>query len=298
MGIAGSNKLLPQDRGAENGEPIARHQAEREDTVVTRTALSYLLLLAICCCATGRADDQGEALRVRVLTYNIHHGEGVDGKLDLQRIAKVITAVEPDLVAVQEVDQKVERTGKVDQPAKLAELTSLNGAFGGNFKFQGGDYGNLVLSRWPIDKQRNHKLPSLRDGEPRGVLEVEVALPGDAGSLCLLATHLDHRQDEAERIASAKVLNELKTPSLALLAGDLNDVPDSRTLETLRRHWTVSNEKPLPTIPVGKPDRQIDYVLFKPGARWRVVETRVLEEAVASDHRALLAILEIIPEAK
>jgi endonuclease/exonuclease/phosphatase family metal-dependent hydrolase len=256
------------------------------------------LLLAICCCATGRADNPGEALRVRVLTYNIHHGQGVDGNLDLQRLAMVITAVEPDLVAVQEVDQKVERTGKVDQPAELAKLTNLNGAFGGNFKFQGGDYGNLVLSRWPIEKQRNHKLPSLRDGEPRGVLEVEVALPGDAGSLCLLATHLDHRQDEAERLASAKVLNELKTLPLALLAGDLNDVPGSTTLETLRRDWTVSNEKPLPTIPVGKPDRQIDYVLFKPGARWKVVETRVLEEAVASDHRALLAILEIIPEAK
>src|SRR5690606_78873 len=62
-------------------------------------------------------------LRLRVLSYNIHHGEGIDGKLDLERIAKVILAVKPDLVAVQEVDQNTERADKIDQPAELARLT-------------------------------------------------------------------------------------------------------------------------------------------------------------------------------
>ncbi|MEX2025646.1 MAG: endonuclease/exonuclease/phosphatase family protein, partial [Pirellulaceae bacterium] len=62
-------------------------------------------------------------LQLRVLTYNIHHGEGIDGKLDLPRIARVIESVDPDLVALQEVDRRVERTGSVDQPAELARLT-------------------------------------------------------------------------------------------------------------------------------------------------------------------------------
>src|SRR3954468_2494324 len=88
--------------------------------------------------------------RVRVLSYNIHHGEGVDGKLDLERIAAVINAVEPDLVALQEVDQRVARTRLIDEPADLARLTKMHVAFGANLALQGGHYGNAVLSRWPI----------------------------------------------------------------------------------------------------------------------------------------------------
>jgi len=232
------------------------------------------------------------AFRLRVLTYNIHHGEGVDGKLDLERIAGVINAVEPDLVALQEVDQKTERTGKVDQPAELARLTKMNAAFGGNLRYQGGDYGNMVLSRFPIKQQRNHKLPSFDEGEPRGVLEVEVELPDQAGAITFLSTHFDHRPPDQERIASAKTILELTLQPLAILAGDLNDLPESKTLAALGKTWKSPSEKPLPTIPVPTPKRQIDYVLFKPADRWKVVEARVLEEAIASDHRPLLVVLE------
>jgi len=77
-----------------------------------------------------------------VLTYNIHHGEGVDGKLDLVRIAKVIQEVEPDIVALQEVDQNAGRSGQVDQAAELGRLTKMRSVFGGNIALQGGEYGN------------------------------------------------------------------------------------------------------------------------------------------------------------
>src|SRR5687768_15481548 len=103
-----------------------------------------LAALAVCwtCCALigcspqqpaarGASDvDRPPPLRLRVLTYNIHHGEGVDGRLDLERIARVITAEEPDLVALQEVDVKTRRTGGVDQAAELARLTGMHFAFG------------------------------------------------------------------------------------------------------------------------------------------------------------------------
>lgn len=243
----------------------------------------------------GVPAEAAEPLRLRVLTYNIHHGEGVDRKLDLERIAKVINSVEPDVVSVQEVDQKVPRSGKVDQPAELMRLTKMQGAFGGNLKLQGGDYGNVVLSRWPIKMHQNQKLPSFDNGEPRGVLAAEVELPDGLGTLTFLATHFDHRANEQERIASAKQINEMTTQPLALLAGDLNAVPESKPLEILCTMWKVANEHPQPTIPVDKPTRQIDFVLLKPAARWKVIETRVLDEAVASDHRAFLATLELLP---
>jgi endonuclease/exonuclease/phosphatase family metal-dependent hydrolase len=247
-----------------------------------------------------KSERKDKPLRLRVLTYNIHHGEGVDGKLDLERIAKVITAAKPDVVALQEVDQKMSRTGNVDQPAELARLTGLEVVFGSNLKILGGDYGNAVLVRpakdgLTVKSQQNHALASLDRGEQRGALAVELALPG-GGELLLLATHLDHRPPDAERLASATSINELvgKSPDRpALLAGDLNTVPDSAVLKRLLESWTNTTTKPLPTIPVARPERQIDYVLVRPAARWKVIETTVLDEPIASDHRPLLTVLEL-----
>ena len=236
--------------------------------------------------------------RLRVLSYNIHHGEGVDGKLDLARIASVIRSVEPDIVALQEVDQKVARTQGVDQPEELARLTKMQVVFGGNIALQGGAYGNAVLSRLPILRHANHKLPCLDNGEQRGVLELQVELPGNSQPLRVLATHLDHRRSDQERMASAKMIHELtvkQTDLPALLIGDLNDTPESNVLSEFGKLWIRANEKPLSTIPVTKPTRQIDFILFRPKDRWIVTETKVLDEAIASDHRPILAVFELLP---
>jgi len=248
--------------------------------------------------ASTQGSEAGSASRLRVLSYNIHHGEGVDHKLDLQRIAGVIKSANPDWVALQEVDKGTRRTDRVDQPAELARLTGMNVVFGGNIRYQGGDYGNAVLSRLPIKRHKNHHLPLFDDGEQRGVLEVEVQMPDGGGTVLLLATHLDHRRGDRERLASAATINNLaaaRAGQPAVLAGDLNDLPDSKTLRRFRTVWTPANEKVLPTIPVKEPTRQIDFILFRPADRWKVIEVRVLEEAVASDHRAIFAVLELTP---
>lgn len=232
---------------------------------------------------------------VRVLTYNIHHGEGVDRKLDLERIAKVINAVKPDLVALQEVDRKTKRTGGVDQAKRLSKLTKLRMAYGANIKFQGGEYGNAILSRWKISKQKNVLLPN-SDGEQRGVIVAEIARPGMKEPLIFLATHLDHRRPDGDRLRAAKTINVLiagykQRP--AILAGDLNDVPSSRVLKEFGKTWRIGWSKERPTIPVARPTRQIDFILHRPAERWKVVDMRVLKEATASDHRALLAVFEL-----
>src|SRR6185503_1828899 len=109
---------------------------------------------------------------VRVMTYNIHHGEGTDGKIDLNRIAEVILSARADIVALQEVDRSVERTARRDLVAELAELTKMNFAFGKNIDYQGGDYGNAVLSRFRVLKYENRHYKMIRDGEQRGLLQV------------------------------------------------------------------------------------------------------------------------------
>lgn len=260
-----------------------------------------LVLCCLMCTASvhARADETVPIKdTLRVLTYNIHHGEGIDGKLDLARIAAVIRSAEPDIVALQEVDQKAERTGKVDQPAELSKLTGMNVAFGDNIKLQGGSYGNAVLSRFPIKRHENHPLPPFDKGERRGLFEVEVELPGER-SLLFFATHLDHQRSPKDRNAAAEIITQRSAPlerRPALLAGDLNDGPSSVTLTILAAAgWTRSNTQPMATVPVKSPLRQIDFILFRPEKEWRVIETRVLDEAVASDHRGVLAILHLAP---
>ena len=258
--------------------------------------LMKCVLLATLSLLPVSASHSAEPTRLRVLSYNIHHAEGVDRKLDVERIAGVILSTKPDVVALQEVDQKVKRTDSVDQPAELARLTEMNVVFGANIDLQGGHYGNAVLSRFPITRHKNHLLPNIDDSEQRGVIEAEIALPKFNQSLLLLATHLDYNIHHAERLASAKFINELiaRHPQHpALLAGDLNATPDSETLQLFQAKWTPTNEKPMATVPVNRPTKQIDFILHRPANRWKIVEVKVLDEAVASDHRAIFAVLEL-----
>jgi endonuclease/exonuclease/phosphatase (EEP) superfamily protein YafD len=82
----------------------------------------------------------------------------------------------------------------------------------------------------------------------------------------------------------------------AILAGDLNAVPESAVLKELAMDWRRVSEAAAPTFPAQRPSRQIDYVLVRPARRWRVVDVRVVEEPLASDHRPLVATLELLPE--
>jgi len=253
---------------------------------------------AFCLAAVSGISAVGaEPTRIRILSYNIHHGEGTDGKLDLERLARVIQSVKPDVVALQEVDRGVKRTNGVDEPAELGRLTGLRPLFERNIVFQGGDYGNAILSRLPITSYKNIKLPSHYVGEQRGALVAELTAPDGRTPFRFIATHLDYRPDDGERRDSVKRLEELagEAPDRpTLLVGDLNALPDSPVLGLFEANWKRSNPSLLPTFPSNKPVRQIDYVLYRPAARWKVVENRVLDEPVASDHRPLLVVLELV----
>jgi endonuclease/exonuclease/phosphatase family metal-dependent hydrolase len=240
------------------------------------------------------APDQKPTLRV--LCYNVHHCEGTDGKLDLLRIAKVIRAADPDLVALQELDDKTKRTGGVGQAAELARLTGLYGAFGKAIDFQGGGYGQGVLSRFPLGASTVHPLPGAPKQEARVAFEVRVKI--DGRELSFVTTHLDH-QFAAEREQQAAKLNDLfaGAESPVILAGDLNTTPGSKAFTALTAKWADATAgKGLLTVPVDRPSEQIDHVLFRPAGRFRVVSASVIDEPVASDHRPVLVVLEPVPK--
>ncbi len=247
--------------------------------------------------ARSQTDQSMPPATLRVLTYNIHHGVGDDGKLDLQRIADVINAVKPDLVALQEVDKRVERSNHIDEPAVLAKLTGMHPVFEKNIDFQGGEYGNAILSRSPVIRHVNNKLPQSYADEQRGLLEAHIEHHGRP--VIFYATHFDYRGDDTERLASSVMLKDLieqQSTQTIIVAGDLNTRPDTAVMKKLRKFLVdTHNEENGPgyTFPADNPDRRIDYIMHTPRAGLKVIESRVIDEPVASDHRPLLVVYEM-----
>lgn len=221
---------------------------------------------------------------LRVLAYNIHHGEGMDGVVDLERIAALILKLDPDVVTLQEVDSVVARTNGVDQAVELGRLTGYEPVFSEFMPYQGGGYGMAVLSRWPVDASASLRLP---DGpEPRTSLSVTVRSPRTGHRVRIVGVHF--YRSEVERLAQAKMTEELlKEGQLpTILAGDFNSTPESEVMAHLARSWEIvgKGEDDF-TFPSYAPDREIDYVLFRPYGRFEVVNQFLVDEPVISDHR-------------
>ncbi|MDH5598161.1 MAG: endonuclease/exonuclease/phosphatase family protein [Cyclobacteriaceae bacterium] len=236
---------------------------------------------------------------IKVLSFNILHGATTQGNFDLDRIAKVINEANPDFVALQEVDFKTNRAKNYDLATELGWRTKMVALFGRAMEYDGGEYGEGILSKYSLIQSRNIALPFSPGNEPRAALEVVVRLPsGD--TIAVVGTHLDHLEDETDRIAQVKKINEvfLKNKYPTLLVGDLNDVPGSTPIKILESRWTASYDKenPSPTYPSDNPEMKIDYVMFYPKNRWVVHETKVIQDSIASDHCAYLVTLELVKE--
>ncbi len=225
-----------------------------------------------------------EAPRLRVLTYNIHHGEGTDRKFDLERLAKIIKATEPDVVALQEVDRNTRRASGVDQAVELGKLTGMHAQFGKAMDYSGGEYGEAILSRHKPTNVNVHALPHGPGREPRAAIAVTLAARDGFPELVFIGTHLCHQSND-DRVAQTKKINEAYPPGskvVAILAGDLNARTDSPPMREFGKQWSDTMPK----------RNKIDYVLVRPADPWRVVETKIIPEPVASDHDPVLVVLE------
>jgi endonuclease/exonuclease/phosphatase family metal-dependent hydrolase len=237
-------------------------------------------------CAAGR--DQAATRTFRVMTYNIHHGEGVDGKVDLPRIAEVIKRERADIVALQEVDRGVERTGRRDLPAELAALTGMTCFFSNNFHFQGGEYGNAVLTRFPVKRLANTHFVKVNEVEQRGMLQVTLDLWGS--ELVFMVTHLDYRPDDAARwsnVGEIETLAKQYRSRPVMLCGDFNDVSTNRVCrrlnETFDDTWALAGQSDGFTIPAQKPRKRIDYIWISKDKSLVPLKARV-PQSDASDH--------------
>lgn len=257
--------------------------------------LAAALALVLGAACAGPRAPSARPVRLTVLTYNIHRGVGLDGAPDLERIARVIQESGADLVALQEVDVGTRRSAGVDQAAELARLTGMHVAFGEAMPYDGGSYGEAVLSRLPLEAERVHALPHSGEREPRCALEVRVVTA--AGRLRFVGTHLDHTGDATDRIAQVAELAALFGDDLpTVLAGDFNDQPGAQSLSHLADGWAdVLGPIERATFPADAPERAIDHLFVRPERRFARVSAGVLDESVASDHRPVRAVLELRP---
>lgn len=198
---------------------------------------------------------------IKVMTYNIQLGG-----TGLQNIANVITAQHPDLVCLQEVDSFTTRSGAVNQAMKLGELTGMYYYFSRAMPFQGGAYGDAILSKWPIYQITHYALPA-GSGEARQMAVIRTEKNGVMFNFA--GTHLDHLGPAAgNSLLQATAINNIVTGITYpfILGGDFNEVPTSVTIAKLKEQFTLGCISSCPvTHPSNAPTRSIDYFMYKPG---------------------------------
>jgi len=269
---------------------------------------TYLILLAVLisifysCNPSGRSitsdKASGESEYLRVLCYNIHYANppSKPGVIDLDAIARVINAENPDIVALQEVDVNTGRSGGINEAKLLAEKTGMKAHFFAKaIDHDGGDYGVAILSKFDILESHNYPLPDDRstNPEPRVLATARIKTPSGF-EFIFASTHLEVRREENRLLQMeeiGKIANSSDLPMI--IAGDFNAKPDSKTIEYVDKIFTRTCDTCPPTIPVINPNRAIDYIAFRPGDRFRVIEHKVIQETYASDHLPVFAILEI-----
>ena len=165
---------------------------------------------------------------MKLITYNIQFSRGRDGKYDIARIAEAIRT--GDIVGLQEVERLWDRTANIDQPAELARLLPNHFvAFGATVDILKGDrlpdgkpdnrrrqFGNMILSRYPILTIRNHLYPKFgalkQHSMQRGAVEATIEAPD--GVIRVYSTHLCHLSPEQRGIQIRRLLDiHHNTPS-------------------------------------------------------------------------------------
>lgn len=311
------------------------------------TLLAMLAVLLLVAAGLGRQDTstpapaQGDASGLRVVTYNIKHGQGNDDcddeeaaegtpaavqcAVDLERTADIISSLEPDILAIQEVDRFWDRSGGVDQPTELVESLGMSACFGVNLNHEPDghadephQYGTATLTTFPILDCDNTFLPTTEGWEQRGLLETRVEIEG-VGEVAILNTHLQagrqgqeeeairQRTEQAEFIADR--IAEIDVP--VIFMGDLNAEPDDAELEPLRNPdlelqdaWEIARDEDedqdpdgftSPASPDEDAERRIDYIFISGDIEVLSIDVPVSEDTrMASDHFPVVADLALV----
>ena len=161
---------------------------------------------------------------LRAVTFNMCHGQGLDGIIDVKRQAEFLKKLKPDIIFLQEIDMYTQRVGNKDQIYSLSRHVGLPyRSMGINIKYKNGFYGDGLLCRFPIEYSTNYLMPLIDDShEQRGLLHTKISF--GTTRLNLFCVHLSTNLDE--RILAitelVRILKKLPAEELVIVAGDFN----------------------------------------------------------------------------
>ncbi len=253
-----------------------------------------------------RREGKGETVGLRVMSYNIHHGTGISGELDLEKVAAVIREAGADIIGLQEVDRNFShRSAYQDQAKLLAASVGMEYVYGESITVRHllpgmgtGYYGNMILSRYPIIESDILRLPTSWGSEPRTALRALIATP--YGQVEVWSTHLGlshiDRQKQVETLLEA--VERSRVPSIVL--GDFNALPGSPEVETMARRLqdaaqTVGDSRGTFFIGSSQELPRIDYIWLDNALR--LVNYSVID-STASDHLAVKADIVVLSKGR
>lgn len=230
----------------------------------------------------AQTNENREPNTLRIMSYNIRDGRGMDGMTDYQRTADVINEVAPDVVAVQEVDSVTARSNQADVLRELAERTLMFRSYAPAIDYDGGKYGIGILSREKPLSVRHIPLP--------GREEARTFLIAEFKDYVFCSTHLSLTAED--QLLSLPVIKKEIAPlnKPVFIAGDLNATPGSKFIEALEKDFVILNNPKQPTFPADVPDSCLDYIAFwKNGEKpFTLLRNRVVNAPEQSDHRPIV----------
>ena len=219
----------------------------------------------------------------RMMSYNIRNTKGLDNKVDYKRIANVIETINPEVVALQELDSITNRSKQVDVLKELADIVRLHYAYASAIDYDGGRYGLGILSKKrPLS---SHSIPLPGREEKRVLLVCEFE------QYVVFNAHLSLNEEDRQSSIEIITVQAKKYNKPVILMGDLNAKPESDEIKSLATNWNVLNNVKNATFPANEPKETIDYIAgyTANNQTYSVLQTRVVDEKIASDHRPVFA---------
>jgi endonuclease/exonuclease/phosphatase family metal-dependent hydrolase len=244
----------------------------------------------------------GFTRRLKLMTYNIHSGVGVDKRYDLERIRRVLDDERPDVAALQELECGSGRISYEDQSRSLAKDLAVQSSFCATRPSGQGSFGIAILSAFPVLHEQQYDLSYPTSREPRYCLRVDLEVEPSAVLHvfnCHLGLGARERSFQRRQMLSDAILlsKELRHPVVVM--GDFNDRPISVVHRSLRKHFTdaftATGQRWGATFKLGPIPFRLDHIYVSDSIR--VIDCQVRADEltrVASDHRPVIASVEIV----
>jgi endonuclease/exonuclease/phosphatase family metal-dependent hydrolase len=237
---------------------------------------------------------------LRILSYNIYHGENPyqKGESIVHKVSAFIQEMNPDFVALQEVDSMTNRTAgfageALDLTAIWAQKTGTNGFFAKAIDFSGGGYGSSVLSKH-FASFETVQLPIPKGGEGRSMAIAHASIQGEP--VTFAGTHLSNEFEENRTAQVKAIIQYFKSDeNPVIVAGDFNFEPDEEGYALMSEYFMDAGllfGNTAFTFPTDGPQIRIDYIWLSKNIDWSVEEFKVMEEVVYSDHLPVFAIIQ------